>query len=196
MPTLLIIDLGGVLFDIDFERTRQRMMTLPGYNGSPITFGVEQQDGLFVAYDRGDISTQEFRTELRRMFGFTCDDAAIDRAWCAILEKGLFPDAADEVQRLRSLYASDKGSTVVILSNISELHYLDCRERCRPVFDLVDNVYLSYVIRKRKPDTEAFLHVIDHEGFAPSDAVLVDDSRANCSAAADLGVHAVHVTRQ
>jgi putative hydrolase of the HAD superfamily len=195
MPTLLIIDLGGVLFDIDFERTRRSMMALQGYNGLPITFGVEQQDGLFVAYDRGDLSTAEFRTELRSMFGFTCDDAAIDQAWCAILEKGLYANAADEVRRLRTQHAAQEGSTAVILSNISELHYLDCLERCRPVFELVDNVYLSYVMRKRKPDAEAFLHVMDEEGFEPSSTVLVDDSEANCAAAAALGIHVVHVKR-
>jgi len=141
------------------------------------------------------VSTDEFRKELRSMFGFTCDDAAIDRAWCAILDRGLFTNAVEEVKRLRQTYAADEGSTAVILSNISELHYLDCRERCQPVFDLVDNVYLSYVIRKRKPDAEAFLHVIDTEGYMPSSTVLIDDSRANCAAASKLGVQAVHVLR-
>lgn len=195
MPSLLIIDLGGVLFDIDFEKTRTAMMKLDGYNGTPISFGVEQQDDVFVAYDRGDVSTPEFRSALRDRYGFTCTDEAIDRAWCAILERGLFPFAQDEVRRLKSTYASSPGSTTVILSNISELHILDCEERCRPVFEMVDRVYLSYVIRRRKPDPAAFLHVIEAEGFAPSQAILVDDSRSNCDSAATLGLRIEHQVR-
>lgn len=195
MGSLLIIDLGGVLFDIDFERTRTAMMQLAGYNGKPITFGVEQQDGIFVAYDRGDVSTAEFRSELRRLYGFTADDPSIDRAWCAILDRGLFPFAVDELTKLTSTYAATPGSRVVILSNISELHHHNCAERCRPVFDLVERVYLSYVIRRRKPDPEAFLYVCRQEGFAPSDTVLVDDSSANCVSARELGMTVVHVQR-
>lgn len=195
MPSLLIIDLGGVLFDIDFEKTRTAMMQLDGYNGTPISFGVEQQDDVFVAYDRGDISTAEFRSALRRTYGYSCPDESIDRAWCAILERGLFPFAQDEVRRLKSTYADAPGSTTVILSNISELHYLDAEERCRPVFEMVDRVYLSYVIRRRKPDPAAFLHVIEAEGFAPYQAVLVDDSRANCDSAATLGLRIEHLVR-
>jgi putative hydrolase of the HAD superfamily len=195
MASLLIIDLGGVLFDIDFEKTRSALVDLAGYNGKPLTFGIEDQQEVFVEYDRGSISTTEFRAALRDIYGFTCHDADIDRAWCAILERGLFPFAADEVRQLRDSYASEPGSVAVILSNISELHFLDARQRCAPVFELVDRVYLSYEIRKRKPDAEAFLHVINAEGFTPSQTILIDDSASNCASAASLGILAVRTVR-
>lgn len=195
MASLLIIDLGGVLFDIDFEKTRSALMTLEGYNGKPLTFGIEEQQEIFVEYDRGTITTPEFRAALREIYGFTCSDVDIDRAWCAILERGLYPFATDEVRHLRATYAAEPGSKAVILSNISELHYLDCRERCTSVFELVDHVYLSYELGKRKPDPEAFLHVMTAEGFAPSQTVLIDDSVLNCASATSLGIQAVHTVR-
>ena len=195
MASVLIIDLGGVLFDIDFEKTRSALMQLEGYNGKPLTFGVEEQQEVFVEYDRGAITTAQFRSVLRELYGFTCSDAEIDRAWCAILERGLFSNATDEVARLRAAYADEPGSAVVILSNISELHYLDARVRCAPVFSLVDRVYLSYAIGKRKPDPEAFRHVISAEGYTPSQTTLVDDSLGNCTAAKSLGMHVVHIIR-
>lgn len=184
--SLLILDLGGVLFDIEFEQTRQALLALPGYNGTPLTFGVEQQSDVFVAYDRGDITTAEFRTSLRSMYGFTCSDQDLDRAWCAILHRGLFADALDRVARFKTRF---NASRTVILSNISELHHLDSAQRCAPVFSAVDNVYLSYVMRLRKPDPNAFTFVCEREGFSPSAAVLVDDSSANCLAASALGIH-------
>lgn len=187
--SLLILDLGGVLFDIEFERTRQALLTLPGYNGASIDFGVEQQSDIFVSYDRGDISTAEFRAGLRSLYGFTCDDSTLDRAWCAILDKGLFHDATQRVEQFKHTFNAER---TVILSNISELHHLDCAERCKPVFDKVDAVYLSYVIRLRKPDTNAFLHVCSAEGFTPSNTALVDDSKSNCLAAESLGMSVLH----
>ena len=184
MP-LLILDLGGVLFDIEFEKTRQAMLTLPGYNGTPLTFGVEQQSDVFVAYDRGDITTAEFRIALRERYGYTCADHELDRAWCAILERGLYDDATERVRQFATQF---NASRTVIFSNISELHHLDSATRCRPVFDMVDNVYLSYKIRLRKPDPEAFRYVCRNEGYDPAQTILVDDSRANCEAASALGI--------
>lgn len=183
--SLLILDLGGVLFNIDFERTRDAFRQLPGYNGEPIQFGVEQQSDVFVSYDRGDITTAEFRSNLRALYGFTCSDFDIDRAWCAILDKGLFPDATERVDTFKSMF---KPTRTVILSNISELHHLDSAERCKPVFSMVDAVYMSYQIRLRKPDPSAFLYVCENEGFLPTETFLVDDSIANCESASDIGV--------
>lgn len=183
--SLLILDLGGVLFDIEFERTRQALLALPGYNGTPIDFGVEQQSEIFVSYDRGDISTTEFRLGLRSLYGFTCDDSALDRAWCSILDKGLYHDACQRVEQFKQMFKAER---TVILSNISELHHHDSEVRCKPVFDLVDTVYLSYVIRLRKPDPKAFQYVCEAEGYRPERAVLVDDSASNCRAAEELGM--------
>lgn len=187
--SLLILDLGGVLFNIDFEETRRAMISLPGYNGTPLTFGIEQQSDVFVAYDRGDVSTPDFRTELRSLFGFACTDAELDRAWCAILDKGLYADATERVQRFKDQFNATR---TVILSNISELHHLDSAERCKPVFEMVDAVYLSYVMRLRKPDPSAFLHVCECEGFTVENTVLVDDSSSNCISATKLGITTLH----
>lgn len=187
--SLLILDLGGVLFNIDFENTRRAMIALSGYNGTPITFGVEQQSDVFVAYDRGDITTSDFRRELRSLYGFTCTDAELDRAWCAILDKGLYNDAISRVQRFKDRFNATR---TVILSNISELHHIDSAERCKRVFDAVDAVYLSYVIRLRKPDPRAFLHVCQTEGYDPSTTSLVDDSTSNCASAHELGIQILH----
>lgn len=191
---LTILDLGGVLFDIDFHRTRRAMMSLSGYSGRDIMFGVEDQDPVFVAYDRGDMSTPEFRERLRELYGFTCSDKDLDRAWCAILDNGLFTHAEATVAHIRRTRASSPSDRLVIFSNISELHYLDARERCAPVFNAVDHVYLSFVERVRKPDPAAFLHICAAEGADPVDTLLIDDSRANCVSASALGIQVVHVT--
>ncbi len=193
-PTLTILDLGGVLFNIDFERTRTAFRTLAGYNGAPILFGVEDQDPLFVAYDRGDVSTPQFRSALRERYGFTCTDAEIDGAWNAILDAGLFTFAPDLVRAIRASFCKGASDRLVIFSNISELHYLDALDRCQPVFSMVDRVYLSYEERVRKPDAAAFMHVCTREGFSPEHTRLIDDSGANCASAQALGMDVIRVS--
>ncbi len=191
---LTILDLGGVLYNINFERTRTALAQLSGYNGKPIFFGTNDQDVVFVRYDRGDISTQEFRAELRRIFGFTCTDHEIDAAWCAILRDGLFDFAEESVLRVRNYFNTHEHNRLVLFSNISELHYSYCKDICAAVFGMVDKTYFSFIERVRKPDTEAFLHVCRLEGALPEHSTLIDDSSANCAAALSLGMRVVHVT--
>ena len=193
-PNLIILDLGGVLFNIDFERTKRALLELPGYNGLDVRFGVETQSDVFVDYDRGALTTSEFREKLRSMYGYVCSDEEIDRAWCAILDKGLFPFASDVVRSIRMRFASRPGDRLVIFSNISELHYLDARDRCQPVYSLVDKVYLSYTLGLRKPDPQSFLAICELEGIPASHTLLIDDSIANCTSAESLGITTIHVT--
>ncbi|HLP29333.1 MAG TPA: HAD family phosphatase [Candidatus Didemnitutus sp.] len=194
MPTLTILDLGGVLFNINFARTRRALQELTGYNGRNLAFGVETQSDVFVDYDRGALSTAEFRARLRTMYGYTCTDAEIDRAWCSILDDGLFPFASDIVRSIRLRHAPRPNDRLVIFSNISELHYLDAKDRCKPVFSLVDEVYLSYILGLRKPDPQSFLTICETEGIQPSNTLLIDDSVANCTSASSLGISTILVS--
>lgn len=178
---LVIYDLGGVLYNIRFENTVLALQSLRGYNGTAIAYGVENQDEVFVEYDKGIITTAEFRSKLRRCFGFTCADSEIDAAWCAIL-LGLYPQDV----------LINPAHTTVLLSNISELHYEYIEHETQEIFSRFHNCYFSYRIHKRKPDPSAFLYVCEAEGFAPIDTILIDDSTANCDAARSLGITVYH----
>lgn len=184
---LIICDFGGVLYNIDFARTRLAMAALPGYNGSPIHFGVDVQDDLFVQYDRGDVSTDEFRAGLREKFGFTANDDDIDAAWCALL-LAPYPSAQEIGRTLRT------HARAVLFSNISELHKEKCMPESEAILTEFDELYFSYVIHRRKPALEAFTYVCDTEGVLASRTMLIDDSSANIAAAASLGMQTWHAT--
>lgn len=196
---LVMIDFGNVLYEIDFTLTTTAFTQLAGYNGAEILFGVEDQDPLFMAADRGDVSVEEFRKGLRERYGFTASDAEIDAAWCAILIAP-FPHALDVMRDLRLQYPQARH---VLISNISALHHAQVQSdrvlqqpggvSLQPG-DVFDALYLSYLMRLRKPDPEAFLHVCRSEGIAPTACVLFDDSTSNCASARELGIRAVHVT--
>lgn len=186
---LAMVDVGNVLYRIDFERTRFALQQLAGYNGREIRFGVDEQDQLFIAADRGDVSPDEFRKGLRHQFGFTVSDDELDSAWCAILIEP-FGHAYRIESDLQKAYPDVR---MVLVSNISELHH-------RRVHDFfirgwrTDQIYLSYQMRHRKPDPDSFLHVCAAEGVAPHHCILFDDSAANCRSARSLGIRTVRVT--
>lgn len=183
---LTILDFGGVLYHIDFERTRTALMALPGYNGKPVEFGVDVQSDVFIDFDKGLRTKEEFRADLRALWGFTCTDAELDAAWCAILI-GLFDHAMHVVRSARA------HGPLVLLSNISILHFEYCLPECAPLLALFDECFYSFAMHLRKPDPAAFLHVCAAMGYDPSDAILYDDSLANCTAAAALGMRTVRV---
>lgn len=178
---LIVVDLGGVLYDIDFTLTRDAFARLDGYNGRPVEFSVDAQHDLFVKVDRGELDVDAFLAGLRSMWGFTCSDDALIDAWCAVL-KGPFAASADVVRALRA-YAP-----VVLLSNISWLHLWHARPQCRELFAEFDRLYFSCVIGLRKPDPEAFLHVCRDMRSSPGRTLLIDDSVANCRAATGAGL--------
>lgn len=211
---LVIVDFGNVLYSIDFARTVQAFEALAGYNGEPIRFGVDDQDELFFRIDRGELTKEAFRAELRSRFGFTCSDDEIDRAWCAILI-GPFPFIDKVISDIRGRFV---GARVVMLSNISELHLEQAMRTTPELFEGVgarlgvpagvgarhgvrarrgvplDEYYFSCRIGLRKPSAEVFLYVCEREGVRPKDCVLFDDSAANCEAAMKLGMRVVRVT--
>lgn len=183
---LVICDLGGVLYDIDFRKTIEAMSLLDGYNGQSITFGVNEQDELFVAVDKGDISEEVFVAELRKKFGFTAASADIIKAWCAIL-RGPFPETPSIIDAIVQRYRT------VLLSNISEPHLAVAEPECRDFFSRMSATYFSCRLRRRKPDAAAFLAVTTAERVHPQSTVLLDDSRANILAAAALGIHTLWI---
>lgn len=184
---LIIFDFGAVLYDIDFTKTREAMHALAGYNGVPIHFGVDKQDDIFLAADRGEVTNEEFRAAMRTRWGFTCTDAELDAAWCALLKEP-FPYAVDVVRKAR------RTAPVVLLSNISDLHLMHVLPQCRTLLPLFDGLFLSCQTGLRKPDPEAFLHPCDIMNADPERTMLFDDSGANCEAAASVGILVRRVT--
>ncbi len=199
---LIIVDLGNVLYEIDFNRTVQAFMRLPGYNGTPFRFGIDDQDALFEMFDKGQLEPTWFYQNLRTRFGFTASDEEMERAWNSILIAP-YEFARDVPVQLRNRFQPQAAELetslrVVLLSNISEPHlqlaFRTMPELRTPQLMGLDATYFSCRTGVRKPDPQAFLYVCEKEGALPEQAVLFDDSKANVNAARKLGMRASLVT--
>ncbi|MFM8911762.1 MAG: HAD family hydrolase [Flammeovirgaceae bacterium] len=186
----IIFDLGGVLLNLDVNRTYQQLATLGGVTVE----AMRQQAGsvaFFAEYEKGKISSADFRAELRRHLNTDVTDAKLDEAWNAMLLD--FP--AEKLMLLQSLGNTHR---TFLLSNTNEIHLQSftgtLRQMGVPQFDVFfERAYYSHLLGLRKPDHAIFEQVLKAERLLPGETLFIDDTHANVEAARELGIIAVHL---
>ena len=83
----LIVDFGGVLIDLDRQRCLENFREL-GLPDVEHTLDLYHQQDFFQQYERGLISSADFRNVIREKIGKDVDDARIDAAWNSFLVRG------------------------------------------------------------------------------------------------------------
>ncbi|MBI3259091.1 MAG: HAD family phosphatase [Ignavibacteriae bacterium] len=184
----IIFDLGGVLFNINHERTRAALSAL-SENPEKINFSLLSQNEVFNQFEAGRITSAQFRNELRSLYGISGSDSEIDSAWNAMLI-GLFPDSIDMLQSLKQSYR------IALLSNINDIHYSAIEQECLPLFLELHDCFLSYSLGLRKPEHEIYQHVLKAMNVIPEKTLFIDDAPQNIQTARSLGIQTYHVTSQ
>lgn len=185
----IIFDLGGVLLNLDMPATATAFKQI-GLHSFDELYTQAKQTGLFDDFDKGVISPDEFRTELRRYLPQNTTDEAIDNAWNAML-LDLPPQRLELLQSLRSKY------NLYLLSNTNEIHvkafsaYLQNTFGFPDFSDFFDQWYYSCRMGMRKPDEEIFLKVMSNHNLVPAETIFIDDSKQHVDGAAKTGIQAI-----
>lgn len=181
----LIVDFGGVLIDLDRQRCLENFKEL-GLPDVEHTLDIYHQQDFFQQYEKGLISSDDFRNIIREKIGKDVTDARIDAAWNSFL-------VSIPTYKLDLLLALRKDYVVYLLSNTNEIHWKWSCEHAFPykvfrVEDYFENIFLSYKMKMAKPDEEIFRKVLDDAGLNPKETFFIDDSEANCMTAQSLGI--------
>ncbi len=182
----IIFDLGGVILNIDYDLTAKAFETL-GLKQFDNLFSKAQQQQLFDLYEKGLISSDDFRETLNKRLKEPVNQLVLDDAWNAMLLD--LP-----VSRLELLKKAQKTHRTFLLSNTNEIHILSFFKTLKQQFgipnlsDHFEKVYLSYEIHLRKPDTEIFQFVLDTNQLDPSETLFIDDSPQHIEGAKKLGI--------
>ena len=196
----IIFDLGGVLLNLDFNRSINAFIEI-GFKNVEQELSrllVSQPSGnnitFFHKFETGLISSAEFRNELRKHAGLDIPDADIDMAWTAMLR-----DMHEEnVNILKKLKDSCR---LFLLSNTNEIHIgalLENRINIKGFAELeklFEKVYYSHEVKMRKPDRDIFDHVLNDAGLKPENTLFIDDSAHNIETAREAGIVAFHHQR-
>jgi FMN phosphatase YigB (HAD superfamily) len=182
----LLFDLGRVVLDVDFRRTLE-------YWAGHASCRPEQlltrfvHDEAYRRHEKGEISDAAFFAALRTSLGIELPDALFLEGWNAIFAgemPGIKPLLARAAERL-PLYA---------FSNTNRSHVEYFSKEYAGVLSHFREIFLSCSIGLRKPDAEAYDHVVKAVGVQAERIVFFDDLAENVEAARRRGLTAVHVT--
>ncbi|HZJ73300.1 MAG TPA: HAD family phosphatase [Perlabentimonas sp.] len=187
----IIFDLGGVVLDIDYSLTIDAFRNL-GVSNIDLLFGQAQQVELFDQMDKGLLSAEEFRNGIREISNLPLPDAAIDKAWSAML-------LPFNTQRLELLKTIGKHYRTFLLSNTNAMHMGEYNKMLLNTYGLenlsifFEKTYYSHIINMRKPDAEAFEIILHENSIKPSETLFIDDSIQHIDGAKKLGIFAYHL---
>jgi FMN phosphatase YigB (HAD superfamily) len=180
----LIFDFGGVLIDLDMNQSILNFKKLGVENVEKYlsNFG---QLGFFMQLEKGKISAEEFRREIRKMTPKAITDSEIDDAWNAFLVR-IPSEKLDIVYELRKKYR------VIMLSNTNAIHFPYAEQtffsyKNRSIDEYFDKCYRSYDMKMAKPDAEIFEAILSREQVAANQCLLLDDGPKNIEQAQKLG---------
>lgn len=181
----LLFDLGGVVLEIDFDRSFARWAAASGERLETIRARFSH-DGFYERHERGEISAGEYFASLRASLGINLTDDEFAAGWTAIFV-GEIPNVADLLRRLGDrvpLYAFT--NTNLTHHRVTVRDYADTLSCFRKVF-------ASFELGKRKPERAAFESVAAAMGVRPERILFFDDNVTNVEGARTAGMQAVHV---
>ena len=177
LSAVLLFDLGGVLIESDVFSELKQLMGTDQSEAELIELWI--RNPVARKFEVGECSVDEFSRSVVRELGLSMsprDFLAAFKRW----PKGFYHGVESMLADLR------KKNTVCWLSNSNEAHWTGS------IADHFDYAFSSHLIRKIKPDREAFEHVVTRIGVNPQDVHFFDDALGNVEAARAFGLVAHH----
>lgn len=186
----IIFDLGGVLLNLDIQRTLDAFRQI-GLNNIEELFRIGHASSFFKQYETGTINNEEFISSIEKFPGNKGSRQQIIAAWNAMLLD--FPaDRVEWLQQLKSKYR------LFLFSNTNAIHLA----RFQQVFteahgfimdELFEVAYYSNLVQLRKPDAAAYEMVLKQNNLVPAETFFIDDALVNVEAAKASGINGIHL---
>jgi len=181
----LILDLGVVIVDLTPSHCLDIFQSY-GVSNVENLLDSQHKEGIFLQFEAGKISADEFRNKLRELSGLSLTDKQIDNAWNGFL--GDIPS-----YKLNLLEELRKNFNLYLLSNTNSIHwewmkekYNDCQGHSFEEY--FKELYLSYQLKMIKPERNIFEYVLKDRGMRAEETFFIDDSLLNCDMANSLGI--------
>ncbi|HET6539370.1 MAG TPA: HAD family phosphatase [Chryseolinea sp.] len=187
----IIFDLGGVLLNLDFNRTYDALRKL-GIDKPEEIIRLGHGSVILRAHESGKITDEEFVQSLKKFSPVPVNDSDIINAWNMLLLD--FPK--DRIEWLRGL---KKKYRLFLFSNTNGIHVAHFRKMYSDAYDNAvfddhfEKAYYSHIAGLIKPDLEAFHLVVRENNLAPEETLFIDDTLANVEAARQAGLKALQV---
>ncbi len=187
MIDTIIFDFGGVLYDINYFLAIKELAKL---SASPYLLNDMNLESILELpsdFEKGIMSSSQFRNYLRQVFFIEASDEMIDKSWNSML-LGLKKEAIPFIKSIKNKYK------IALLSNTNEIHYKHFLPETSELLDLIENNFLSFQINRRKPDVEIYDFVCKKLNCNVKNTLFIDDSLVNIYGANLFGLATLHFT--
>ncbi|MCU0404627.1 MAG: HAD family phosphatase [Chitinophagaceae bacterium] len=189
----IIFDLGGVLLNLDFERTF-RMFEDLGVHNFKQYFQQSHSNPLFAALETGMVEEQAFFEGFRNATQLPLSDGDIENAWNAMLldfrERSMeYLDGLKQDYRLFLL----SNTNIIHLKAFREIHY---RQFGNHGFDdHFEKAWYSHELGLRKPGIGCYEAVLQKHELDPGETLFIDDTLINIEGAQKAGIRTLHLQK-
>lgn len=183
MIKAVVFDVGGVLIRTHDHAPRRRWeakLGLRDWESEEIVFSSD----IGTAAQMGSLTEEQLWREIGRRLELDEERLAEFRSafWSGDV---LDADLVDLIRQLRTRYQT------AIISNATDGLRRTLNEKHR-IADAFDLIVCSAEEGIMKPDLDIYRLTLQRLDRKPEEAVFIDDSRENVSAARQLGMHAIH----
>lgn len=180
----VLLDLGGVLVDVDHGRALLAFGQRTGRSPESIRRAFEG-DNLHGDFNIGRIDEALFRARVLSRLDAALSDPEFDAAWCSTIA----PISHIE-SLLKGLAAQND---LYLLSNTDPIHFSWVKTHC-PWIDDFQGLHLSYEVGLAKPDPRYYKSALTRFDLQPKNCVFFDDLLSNVDAAQNVGIESFRVT--
>jgi HAD superfamily hydrolase (TIGR01509 family) len=180
-PEVVLLDLGGVIVDVDPEAAGtawNRLTGRPAAEFETLMFG----SGVKYRIDRGLQTEASGLAEVSALTEGEVSADTVRACFNSILSPR--PPVAAMVHQLATR------CRLAVISNTDPIHGAWCREH-GGITDVVEHWTFSFDVRSMKPDRPIYDAVLRAMAVAPNRAVLLDDRRENLESARVLGIDSI-----
>ncbi len=180
----IIFDFGGVLLNLNMQACVDAFARI-GYDKIGDLLDHYKQKGIFLQYEEGKITTEDFFCGLQSIVGKQASIEDIKKAYLAFI--GDIPAYKLElILRLKEQYK------ILMLSNINPFIFDYCKKTYfeannHSFEDYFDKGYLSFEAGICKPDKAIFDYMVKNAKLNPQHCFFLDDGPANIEVANSMG---------
>lgn len=181
----ILLDLGGVLLDIDTGKTNEAFarLGLPRFDDN---YSLLKADKLFDELEKGKVSEQDFYNNIRQIAGLPLPDTEICKAWNALILE-FRSGSINYLEELKSRY------NLYLLSNTNVIHHTAFQKQFTiqnggSFNERFTKTYYSHIVGYRKPEKEIYEYALQDAGIRAEETLFIDDLLKNTEAAGALGI--------
>lgn len=179
----IIFDVGNVLVDFEWQDYLKNF-GFPTEEYAVIAEKVFKSE-IWNERDRGLYTEEEYVSQMIAQAPEYSEDIKKVMAQSGRTIKR-FPYAETWIKYLKS-----KGYHLYILSNYSELILEQTRKKELTFLKDMDGIIFSCEVKQIKPEPDIYQTLLSTYGLNPEESVFLDDRKANCKTAEDLGIHTI-----